>query len=142
MHVNRETSLLLVPPLLAFSLTSSLLVYLAIADEARFLAYVPDDAFYYFKIAENVTRGYFFSFDTVTETNGFHPLWLFVIVPIISLFGKSLLPILLVEAFLAQAGNAIVAIGLRKIFNARMAIIFSILNSFNPLFSIRSGAYR
>jgi hypothetical protein len=42
------------------------------------LSLVEDDAFYYFKIARNAAHGHWFTFDTINETNGFHPLWGFV----------------------------------------------------------------
>lgn len=40
---------------------------------------LPDDAFYYFKIARNVAKGYGFSFDTINLTNGFQPLWMYLL---------------------------------------------------------------
>ncbi len=43
--------------------------------------FLPDDASYYFKIAENLYNGFGFSFDTFNTTNGFHPLWQILIIP-------------------------------------------------------------
>lgn len=43
---------------------------------------VPDDAFYYFVIARNVTNLDSVSLDGVGITNGFHPLWLVLILPV------------------------------------------------------------
>jgi hypothetical protein len=40
---------------------------------------LPDDALYYFTIARNLAQGNGISFDGVDPTNGFHPLWLFLI---------------------------------------------------------------
>ena len=40
---------------------------------------LPDDAFYYFKIARNVAKGYGFSFDTINPTNGYQPLWMYLL---------------------------------------------------------------
>ena len=41
-----------------------------------------DDAFYYFQIARNLAEGKFSTFDGgITRTNGYHPLWLFLIAP-------------------------------------------------------------
>ncbi len=37
-----------------------------------------DDAFYYFKVAQNATTGHGFTFDGINATNGFHPLWMVV----------------------------------------------------------------
>jgi hypothetical protein len=41
-----------------------------------------DDAFYYFQIAKNVAHGHGFTFDGLHATNGFHPLWLFALIPV------------------------------------------------------------
>jgi hypothetical protein len=41
-----------------------------------------EDGFYYFKIAENLARGYGSTFDGIDLTNGYQPLWLFCLVPI------------------------------------------------------------
>ena len=35
-----------------------------------------DDAFFYFRIAGNIVQNGFLSFDGLTPTNGFHPLWM------------------------------------------------------------------
>lgn len=37
---------------------------------------VPDDAFYYLHIARNVSQGAGSTFDGISNTNGYHPLWL------------------------------------------------------------------
>lgn len=42
---------------------------------------LPDDAMYYFTIARNMMSGKGISFDGVDPSNGFHPLWLFLISP-------------------------------------------------------------
>jgi hypothetical protein len=44
-----------------------------------------DDAFYYFTIARNVVQGHGFTFDRLAETNGFHPLWMVLILPLYAL---------------------------------------------------------
>lgn len=43
---------------------------------------VPDDTFYYLTIARNVAETGQFSFDNLSATNGFHPLWQLALVPI------------------------------------------------------------
>lgn len=43
---------------------------------------VPDDAYYYFTIARNLARGEGVTFDGLSPTNGFHPLWLALITPL------------------------------------------------------------
>ncbi|MBS1910835.1 MAG: hypothetical protein JST22_02500 [Bacteroidetes bacterium] len=46
---------------------------------------LPDDAFYYFTIARHFVAGHGTTFDGLTLTNGFHPLWLALITPIFAL---------------------------------------------------------
>jgi len=59
---------------------------LAWLPEEYFLYLVYDDAYYYYSVARNlVTRG-MLSADGLTQTNGFHPLWLFVVTPIYFFF--------------------------------------------------------
>lgn len=47
---------------------------------------LPDDAFYYFEIVRNITQGLGSTFDGTNLTNGYHPLWLVLLLPIFSLF--------------------------------------------------------
>ncbi|GAB4579109.1 MAG: hypothetical protein Fur0022_18470 [Anaerolineales bacterium] len=44
-----------------------------------------DDAFYYFVTARNVAAGHGFTFDGIARTNGFHPLWMFLLIPIFAI---------------------------------------------------------
>lgn len=46
-----------------------------------------DDAFYYFKIAENIANGSGSTFNRVYFTNGYHPLWMGILVSL-QLFAK------------------------------------------------------
>ncbi len=48
-----------------------------------------DDAYYYFEIALNAARGGGFSFDSVHPTNGFHPLWAWLLVPVYAALPNS-----------------------------------------------------
>jgi len=47
--------------------------------------YLTDDAFYYFKTAQNIAEGAGITFDGIAPTNGFHPLWMIICVPIFAL---------------------------------------------------------
>ncbi len=47
---------------------------------------IPDDAFYYFQIARNIVSGYGSTFDGIHPTNGYHPLWLLILLPIFKIF--------------------------------------------------------
>lgn len=44
-----------------------------------------DDAYYYFNTAKNISNGLGVTFDGINPTNGFHPLWMLVCIPIFSL---------------------------------------------------------
>lgn len=51
---------------------------------------IADDAFYYFRIAQNVAAGNGSTFDGLAPTNGYHPLWLGILVPIYEIWPTSL----------------------------------------------------
>jgi hypothetical protein len=51
---------------------------------------VADDAYYYFTIARNLARGLGPTFDGLSPTNGFHPLWQILLVPLFRLFASDL----------------------------------------------------
>lgn len=44
------------------------------------LGYVADDAFYYLQIARHIAMGHGATFDGINPTNGFHPLWMLLLV--------------------------------------------------------------
>lgn len=47
--------------------------------------FVRDDAYYYFKVAQNISEGRGSTFDGINPTNGYHPLWTLICVPIFAL---------------------------------------------------------
>ncbi len=44
-----------------------------------------DDAFYYYKVAQNIAEGHGSTFDGINPTNGYHPLWLLICIPVFAL---------------------------------------------------------
>jgi hypothetical protein len=84
-------------------------IYAACAPANNLLNwYNLDDAFFYYKVAQNVLTGHGFTFDGINFTNGFHPLWMLVCLGVFwfSKFGLILplrLLILLSGAFNAGA---------------------------------------
>ena len=62
-------------------------VYAAFSAAPNFARnwFVRDDAYYYFKVAQNISEGHGSTFDGINPTNGYHPLWLLVCVPIFAL---------------------------------------------------------
>ena len=74
-----------------------------------------DDAFYYYQIAHHMAEGRFSTFDGITRTNGYHPLWLFLITPFYWSFDKTeaLFAFKALEIALLGAGVALVAVAAR-----------------------------
>lgn len=71
---------------------------IAAADTRSIVTYIPDDSFYYFQLAYNFIKGLPSSVDGVHLTNGYHPLWVWNIGPIMLL--KDVDPTLAVKAVL------------------------------------------
>lgn len=73
---------------------------------AAFLTFYEDDAFYYFQIARNIVTHHGSSFDGLHLTNGYHPLWMLVIVPLMFLaHGKAFFVLLQAVVFLCFAAT-------------------------------------
>ena len=75
-----------------------------------------DDAFYYFQIAYHMAEGRFSTFDGgITRTNGYHPLWLFLITPFYWVFDKTdaLFVVKAFEIMLLAGGVALAAVAAR-----------------------------
>ena len=75
-----------------------------------------DDAFYYFQIARNLAEGKFSTFDGgMTRTNGYHPIWLFLITPFYWAFDpeRALFAIKAFEIMLVAGGVALVTAAVR-----------------------------
>lgn len=62
---------------------------LTLPFETLLVNFLPDDAFYYFKVAEHVLGGHGSTFDGVHFTNGYHPLWLLMLLPVFAFFGNA-----------------------------------------------------
>jgi hypothetical protein len=62
-------------------------LYAALSEGHNFAGqwFIRDDAFYYFKVAQNITEGHGVTFDGINPTNGYHPLWMLICIPIFAL---------------------------------------------------------
>jgi hypothetical protein len=72
--------------------------------------FIRDDAYYYFKVAQNISEGHGSTFDGIHPTNGYHPLWLLVCIPIFALARYDLilpLRVLVIITGLLQVGTAL-----------------------------------
>src|SRR5512133_3437249 len=73
--------------ILLIVLVMSISLYAAFADGQNFSWrwFTRDDAYYYFKVAQNISEGHGSTFDGINKTNGYHPLWMLICVPIFAL---------------------------------------------------------
>lgn len=108
--------------------------------------FIRDDAYYYFKVAQNISEGHGSTFDGIHATNGYHPLWLLICIPIFSLARYDLilpLRVLVVVSGVLQLGTALLLYRLvRKVFSEPIAMITSaywVFNSYILLFLYRTG---
>ncbi|RIK27074.1 MAG: hypothetical protein DCC54_04475, partial [Anaerolineae bacterium] len=62
-------------------------LYAALSEAHNFATswFIRDDAYYYFKVAQNISEGLGSTFDGINPTNGYHPLWMLVCIPIFAL---------------------------------------------------------
>ena len=89
---------------------------LARFDLINLISHAHDDAYYYFQIAFNLAEGKFSTFDGgITRTNGYHPIWMFLITPFYWVFDKeaALFAIKALEIMLVAGGVALVAAAVR-----------------------------
>jgi hypothetical protein len=65
----------------------SMSLYAALSDSQNlsWRWFTRDDAYYYFKVAQNISEGHGSTFDGINRTNGYHPLWMLVCIPIFAL---------------------------------------------------------
>ena len=99
--------------------------------------YTTDDAFFYFKVAQNITRGNGVTFDGLNLTNGFHPLWLLINLPVFAFPSLGNILPLRVLIFVLAALNAASSVLLfrlvhRLIKNFPVAAFTSLLWAFYP----------
>ena len=73
--------------IILFIAVISMSVYAALSDPQNISNrwFTRDDAYYYFKVAQNISEGHGSTFDGINPTNGYHPLWLWVCIPIFAL---------------------------------------------------------
>lgn len=94
-----------------------------------------DDAYYYFKVAQNISEGHGSTFDGINRTNGYHPLWLWINVPIFALARFDLiLPLrvlLLVMSGLSAATAILLYRFIGKVFTPAVGAIAAIYWAFS-----------
>lgn len=90
-----------------------------------------DDAFYYYKVAQNVLTGHGFTFDQINLTNGFHPLWMVICLGVFWLSRYNLLlplrALILVSGVLNGLTGVILFRLLKKVLHPTAAVLGSVV---------------
>jgi len=116
----------------------SISLYAAFSDAQNFSQrwFMRDDAYYYFKVAQNISEGHGSTFDGINPTNGYHPLWTVICIPIFALARFDLvLPLrilLLVMSGLSVATGILLYRLLGKIFAPFIGALAAIYWVFDP----------
>ncbi len=90
--------------------------------------YNNDDGFFYFKVAQNIVSGHGVTFDGINATNGFHPLWMLICIPVYALIKGDLITPLRVIVILFGIMQAVSMVVIYRIFVNRLSkhyIIFT-----------------
>lgn len=89
--------------------------------------FIRDDAYYYFKVAQNIAEGHGSTFDGINLANGYHPLWMVVCVPVFALASFDLiLPLrvlLVIMAVISALTSLLLFRLLRKAFPEPVAML-------------------
>jgi len=116
----------------------SISLYAALSDAQNLSLrwFTRDDAYYYFKVAQNISEGHGSTFDGINPTNGYHPLWLLVCVPIFVLARFDLiLPLrvlLVVMGGLSAATGVLLYRLIGKVFAPAIGAITALYWVFSP----------
>ncbi len=96
-----------------------------------------DDAYYYFKEAQNVSEGLGFTFDGINTASGFHPLWMFICIPVFALARYDLLLplriLVIIAGFLNAASGVLLFSTFRKVLSAAPSALLSFFWVISPL---------
>ena len=125
---------------LAYFISSSFIlvfgVMLIISPITGLLPLLSDDAFYYQVIARNIAQGVGITFDGLSRTNGFHPLYLAVLVPIHLVLQDNLNLILRVTLFIDLlffvAASFLILKFVEKLNGSRAGLVAGLAFLFNP----------
>lgn len=124
----------------------SISLYAALSD-AQNLSwhwFIRDDAYYYFKVAQNISEGHGSTFDGINPTNGYHPLWMLICVPIFAFARLDLiLPLrilLLMMGGLSAATAVLLYRLIGRIFSAALGAVAALYWVFS--FDVLNIVYR
>jgi hypothetical protein len=98
-------------------------------DVRHILLRVVDDASYYLTTARNIADGHGMTFDGIHATNGFHPLWLLMLVPLFLVHGAPetmLRLVVLLQALLLTIAFLVLYRTQSSLFSRRVALASAI----------------
>jgi len=130
----RNVLLAITLPLAAAGILVPLILAL-FGSENLLMIVIKDDGFYFLTLARNLAHGHGATFDRLGPTNGFHPLWAFVLTPIFwfpyaSVYTPARIAILVATLLHALGGAAVyrAARALTDREAARLAALFFVAN--------------
>jgi hypothetical protein len=86
------------------------------SHERELIDIFDDDAYYYFKIARNIVETGRLTFDGKSITNGFHPLWLILLIPFFIVWDDPILVLRPIGTFSVILAALTGYLGLRYLF--------------------------
>ena len=72
--------------LIGISVSTFQVVRMVTSSRLGLSAFAQDDAYYYFRVAQNISLGRGSTWDGINRTNGYHPLWLLMLIPLYFVF--------------------------------------------------------
>ena len=107
----------------------SIYLYAAFSDAYNFpnAWFMRDDAYYYFKVAQNITQGLGSTFDGINLTNGYHPLWMVICIPIFALAHFDLILPLRILLMVTAVFNAATAVLIYRLVKNNLSHAVAIL---------------
>ena len=114
---------------------AAVLAFLLTAPPDRLVDYLSDDAFYYLRVASHLAAGNGPTFDGITRTTGFHPLYALVLASadtVVSGAHARLVAALAVNALAFAAAALLLAAAAGKLWGARAAWLAALAWLTNP----------
>ncbi|CAG1004985.1 hypothetical protein ANAEL_03286 [Anaerolineales bacterium] len=107
----------------------SIHLYAALSDAYNFpnVWFKRDDAYYYFKVAQNITEGLGSTFDGINMTNGYHPLWMLVCIPVFAFARFDLILPLRILMMVIGVLNAATAVIIYRLVKGNLSHAVAIL---------------
>lgn len=112
------------------------IVFLMTADPVDLTHRSTDDSYYYYNVARHIVAGHGITFDGINETNGFHPLWMLLLLPVFWLFSDPVVALRAVFAMVTVICAASFWVGYRCISHwaGRLAAVFGLCVMLAPFF--------